>query len=60
MVCLGGRWLFGVVCGGLVVWVGWCNTLTSFFLGQKLCTGRREKNNIYMDREKILILGSFN
>jgi len=48
--CLGGRWLFGVVCGGLVVWAGWCNTVTSFLVEN--CVGIGERKIIFIWIEK--------
>ena len=37
--------------------LGWLvQHIDKFFFGQKLSRGRREKNNIDMDREKILRL----
>ena len=55
MVCvggsLGGRWLLGVLCGGLVVWAGWCNTVTSFLVEN--CEGIGERKIIRVEKWKF-------
>ena len=57
MVCvggsLGGRWLLGVLCGGLVVWAGWCNTVTSFLVEN--CEGIGERKIIFIWIEKKIL-----
>ena len=55
MVCvggsLGGRGLLGVLCGSLVVWAGWCNTVTSFLVEN--CEGIGERKIIRVEKWKF-------
>ena len=54
MVCvgdnLGGRWLFGVVCGGLCGWwfgAGWCSTMICVFLAENWVEIGERKKYLY-------------